>query len=96
MITKTRGSRRGKVRAKFSLRSADAKSVHIAGDFSDWRPQRAMRRGRDGTWEATLELDSGTTYQFRYLVDGREWVNDPAADAYAPNPFGSENSVLVT
>lgn len=95
MIRKTPGRRAGKVRVTFSLPSSDAKSVHIAGEFSEWRPERAMRRGR-GTWEATLELDSGTTYQFRYLVDGQAWVNDPAADAYAPNPFGSENSVLVT
>jgi len=31
---------------------------------------------------------------FRYLVDGERWENDWAADAYVPNPFGGEDSVV--
>jgi hypothetical protein len=27
-------------------------------------------------------------------VDGERWENDFAADEYAPNPFGSDDSVL--
>jgi hypothetical protein len=40
-------------------------------------------------------LEPGHDYQFRYLVDGETWLNDPAADKYVPNPFGSENSVVI-
>ncbi len=53
-----------------------------------------MRRQQDGSWSATLELDPGREYEFRYLVDGKSWVNDDAADAYVPNPFGGDNSVV--
>ena len=28
------------------------------------------------------------------VLDGGVWVNDPAADRYAPNEYGEENSVL--
>ena len=34
--------------------------------------------------------------QHRYLVDGQMWANDEAADAYAPNEFGSDNSIVNT
>jgi hypothetical protein len=42
----------------------------------------------------TLYLDTGRTYQYRYLIDGTDWMNDPFADRTAPNPFGEENAVL--
>jgi len=41
-----------------------------------------------------MDLESGVTYEFRYLVDGH-YVNDEEADSYAWNDFaGAENSVL--
>jgi hypothetical protein len=30
------------------------------------------------------------------LTAGVRWENDPAADKYVPNAFGSENSAVVT
>jgi hypothetical protein len=41
-----------------------------------------------------VELESGKEYQFRYLINGETWENDFEADAYAPTPFGVENSVV--
>ena len=41
-----------------------------------------------------LSLPAGQDYYFRYLLDGGLWENDWAADAYVPNPFGTEDSVL--
>ena len=44
----------------------------------------------------TLELKPGREYQFRYLIDGRQWENDWHADKYVQSPIGdSENSVVV-
>ena len=41
-------------------------------------------------------LPKGNEYQFRYLVNGRDWHNDWHADKYVPNKYGSDNSVVVT
>jgi hypothetical protein len=30
-----------------------------------------------------------------YVIDGESWANDWHADLYEPNPFGSDDSVLV-
>ena len=46
-------------------------------------------------WTITVDLELNREYQFRYLKDG-EWMNDNQADAYAQNPYGSDNFVVVT
>ena len=72
-------------------------SLCLVGDFNEWNPTlHAMRRNDDGSWSATLELEPVREYQFRYCGGEAVWYNDPAADAYVPNPYGSENSVVRT
>ncbi len=75
-----------------------ADSIHLVGDFNHWDRQSLPLRQRlsDGVWEITLTLDAGRQYEFRYLVNGADWQNDWQADRYAPNPYSSENSVVVT
>jgi len=53
-----------------------------------------MTRGEDGSFALTLSLKVGRAFRFRYLLDDGRWENDPAADAYVPNPFGGEDSVV--
>ncbi len=77
-----------------SVRLAGAKEVIATGDFSGWAHD-SIRLQRDGenTWKATLTLAPGE-YQYRLLVDG-EWREDPGATRRVPNPYGTENCVLV-
>jgi hypothetical protein len=42
----------------------------------------------------TVDLAAGRAYRFRYLLDGQRWDNDWAADAYVPNSFGGDDSVV--
>jgi hypothetical protein len=38
----------------------------------------------------------GTDTQFRYLVDGQNWINDDAADKYVPSGVSADfNSVVA-
>src|SRR5512141_3128745 len=97
MLKKTRSTQTGKARVTFVLSSQpNADHVHVAGDFNDWQASTPMKRQKDGSFRATVELEPGREYQFRYLVDGNNWVNDEAADGYVPNPFGADNSVVRT
>ena len=96
MITKRRTARASHVRVTFLLQRPDADTVHLVGDFTEWQPSRAMRRSPEGAWRLGVELPLGREYGFRYLVDGGYCVNDPSADKYVPNPYGSDNSVVVT
>lgn len=76
----------------------EAESVSVVGDFNNWdagaHPLQKLKT--TGQWRTTLELAPDQEYQFRYLVNGQEWHNDEAADAYRANEYGSDNSVVRT
>ena len=84
-------------RVTFTLpNSTWAGAVRLVGDFSGWnRTSHPLQRDRDGHWCITTDLDLGRAYQFRYLRDGEEWMNDNQADAYGSNLHGSSNSAIT-
>jgi len=85
------------VRVTFTLPSTiQASRVHLVGDFNGWDAQATpMHYDRGGgQWTASLDLENGRRYRFRYLVDGQEWLNDWHADDFVENPYGSYDSVL--
>lgn len=96
MLKKRRFTRDNVVKVTFNL-PADAarESVRVVGEFNQWEGT-PLERHKDGTWRTTVALDPGREYQFRYLVDGERWVNEPAADDYVRNPYGEDNSVVRT
>jgi hypothetical protein len=49
---------------------------------------------RRGRVQPHCSLDAGRAYRFRYLLDDQRWENDWAADAYLPNSFGGDDSVV--
>ena len=74
-----------------------AKKVFLAGDFNGWDYSATpLRKQKNGELAATLELETGSEYQYRYVIDGERWVNDYEADKYVPsNVCHEENSVVV-
>ena len=81
----------------FSLPSeVGAGDVALCADFNNWTAGSIpLSRGGDGAWQVTVPLEPGNTYHFRYLLDGERWENAWQADRYEPNPFGSDNSVVI-
>jgi 1,4-alpha-glucan branching enzyme len=73
----------------------DAKAITVVGDFNNWdKGSSKMKRQKNGNFTATLELEKGRDYRFRYLVDGNRWENDWNADSYMPNDFGGDDSIV--
>lgn len=71
-----------------------ARSVKLAADFTEWEKNPIdLVKAKDGTWNLVLPLPTGK-HPYRFLVDG-EWHNDPQAVQSAPNPFGTENSIII-
>ena len=94
MLTK-KSAADGRVRVGFSLPpEVDAEKVVVCGEFNGWGASLPMKRLKSGEWRASMALDTGRCYRFRYLLDGFRWENDWAADDYVPNPFGSDDSVV--
>lgn len=77
--------------------AAGATKVQVLGDFNNWdESSEPMSTLKSKDFTATLELETGKEYQFRYLLDGNIWKNDPEADFYCGNSFGEENGIVST
>ena len=75
--------------------SVGAQTAAVCGEWNDWSPSAdVMRHDADGAFSVTVELEAGRAYRFRYLLDGVRWENDWAADAYLPNSYGEDDSVV--
>ena len=73
-----------------------AGTVALCGEFNDWSAQDTqLERGSDGSWQATIALEPGRSYRYRYLLDGQRWENDGQADRQVPNALGSTDSVIA-
>ncbi|HKJ41693.1 MAG TPA: isoamylase early set domain-containing protein [Sunxiuqinia sp.] len=75
--------------------AAEAESVSLVGDFNNWDASVApMNKLKSGEFTSIIELEKGKSYEFRYLVNGKEWYNETEADGFIANSFGAENSVV--
>jgi len=72
------------------------RTVHLAGEFNGWSGSAWPMTDADGdlVWTLTTPLETGRTYQYKYVINGTEWVTDPHAEATDPNNFN--NGILVT
>lgn len=76
--------------------AAEAKTITLAGEFNNWDPVATkIRKQKSGVYATTLDLEVGSEYQYRFVLDGERWENDWEADKYVPNNIGEENSVVV-
>jgi Glycogen recognition site of AMP-activated protein kinase len=93
----TLAARTGAVDVTFALPAdVHAGTVALCGEFNDWSAEDTwLERGSDGSWRATVALEPGRSYRYRYLLDGRRWENDRQADRYVSNPHGSVDSVVT-
>lgn len=95
MLQKTYFKTKDYCKVKFSFKVENAETVELLGLNSDWQKSIIMSRKKDGTFSADVNLPKDSQHQFKYLVNEKEWVNDPEADSQAPNEYGGTNSVVT-
>lgn len=97
MITKQRLKSRPICKVTFELSPEyDADSLALVADATGWKPV-PFQRLKNGKWKLQLEVEPGQQLEFRYrgtTGDETWWDNDPDADRYVPNPFGTSNAVV--
>ena len=79
-------------RARFRLHAPHARTVAVAGDFTDWRPRPMTRTGSD--WLVELTVPTGV-HHFAFLVNGQNWVVPADAPGVAADDWGRKNATLV-
>lgn len=78
---------------QFKLDAPRARTVKLAGDFSDWQPSYELKRTEPGIWTIVVPLNPGV-HDYAFIVDGERWVPDPMAPA-VEDGFGGKNSRLA-
>jgi len=82
-----------KKRVAFSLSAPTARSVLLAGSFTQWELGAIeLKRLKSGVWKTTVSLEPGR-HSYRYIVDGA-WHDDPGCPVRVKNPFGSEDCLV--
>ncbi|MBA3470668.1 MAG: isoamylase early set domain-containing protein [Herpetosiphonaceae bacterium] len=73
-----------------------AQSITLVGEFNGWNTTEMPLTASTDGWATTIDLPAGQEFEYRYLADGRTWLNDWSADRYVPNELGGDNSVVRT
>ena len=83
------------VYVRFVLYAPTARRVAVAGTFNQWDQTASplARVGAGGVWAITLALPQGH-HQYAFVVDGAQWVPDPAAPG-VDDGFGRRNSMVA-
>ena len=95
MILKTYYKTKDYCKVKFSFKPDNAETVQIRGLNADWQKSVSMSKKKDGSFTADVTLPKDSKHQFKYLVNEKEWLNEPGADSQEPNEFGGSNIVIL-
>ncbi len=76
-----------------------ATTVWLTGSFVNWGGNPGagaveLVKGNDGAWTVTRTMDAGT-HQYKFIVDGTNWIADPGNPSSVDDGFGGKNSLYV-
>lgn len=94
MVQKTYYKTKDYCKVKFSFNVENAETIEILGLNSNWENSIIMSKKKDGSFSADVNLPKDSTHEFKYLVNEKEWLNEPEADTVKPNEYGGTNSVI--
>ncbi len=79
----------------FSFHHDSANSVMLAGDFNEWDATRDhFVKQSNGLRRAEIELPSPGSYQYKFVVDGGVWIDDPGNGMKVADNYNGFNSLL--
>jgi len=79
---------------KFVLVAPQAAQVSVVGDFNGWNPSATPMQRTGGTWVITVPLQPGR-HLYAFVLNGNQWMPDPAAPLAPEDGFGVSNSVVL-
>jgi len=92
-LSRTSPRRSIKQSVTFEYFDPSATTVTVAGTFNQWNPEaRPLKPDTGGLWKVTLRLGSGT-YQYKFVINGQRWEEDPLNLERIANEHGTYNSI---
>jgi len=85
----------GAVTITFALHEHQASHVALFGSWDAWSEPHAMQQDAPGVWRAGLTRLAPGRYEYKYLIDGTRWLDDPANPRKAWDGMEGFNSLLI-
>jgi hypothetical protein len=83
-------------RLMFVFHDDRAQSVSVAGDFNGWsHVATPLKRNDSGLWLTDIDAPRAGRFEYKFIIDGQRWIEDPSNGLKAPDSYGGLNSVLV-
>jgi len=71
-------------------------AVELRGDFAEGAWDVGVPLQVDGaSWRTEIAVPEGQSIQYKFVINGEEWVNDPLNESTAPDSFGGNNSLVI-
>jgi hypothetical protein len=80
----------------FVYHDDQAERVSVAGDFNGWNDDAwSLQKNQDGLWFVEAQAPGAGCYEYKFVVNGHRWVEDPSNGMKVPDNYGGLNSLLV-
>ena len=79
---------------EFAFHGDSAESVSLAGEFDGWEPH-GFEKDEAGVWRGRIAVPPPGRYQYKLVIDGVRWIEDPANLMKEPDGYDGFNSVLL-
>ena len=86
-----------KVSFKISDDVTQFSTASLVGDFNNWdaSKDKMKKLKKDGSFTIQKTFESGKEYQFKYLLDGKNWINEPDTDKLVATKFADSQNCVV-
>ena len=78
----------------FVFHDDTAANVGVAGDFNGWKAA-SLEKDSSGLWLGELVTPPVGRYEYKFIVDGQRWIEDPSNGMKVADGYGGLNSLLV-
>ncbi|MCC7431424.1 S8 family serine peptidase [bacterium] len=78
----------------FRWKGTGLQSVFVAGDFNQWDFRQTPLQKQNGNWETTVEIPLPGQYRYKFVLDGKFWVEDTENPNLETDSFGGVNSIF--
>jgi serine protease AprX len=80
----------------FVYHDDEAHTVSLSGDFNGWNGAvNPLTKDTAGLWQCKLTTPGPGRYEYKFIIDGKRWLEDPGNGMKVPDGYGGLNSVLV-
>ena len=80
----------------FVYHDDEARTISLAGDFNRWDAgTNPLTKDSTGLWLCRFATPGPGRYEYKFIVDGARWIEDPSNGMKVVDGYGGLNSVLV-